>query len=103
MYTESSNPTQVQYVPPGKLQNAPCPLVLIHDGGGTTFSYHLLGSLGRDVWAMHNPKFFSGSTMPGGIDEMAAAYVENIERAGLFGPIMLGGGFSLLLKQTCKQ
>ncbi|KAG5929620.1 hypothetical protein E4U53_002411 [Claviceps sorghi] len=52
MYPGGPNPTQIQFVPPGPAN--PPPLVLVHDGGGTTFSYFLLGSLGRDVWAVHN-------------------------------------------------
>lgn len=90
MYPGGPNPTQVQFVPPATAFNPPLPLVLIHDGGGTTFSYFVLGSLARDVWAIHNPKFFDGLPWEGGMDEMAKKYLDLI--AGeLSGPIMLGG------------
>ncbi|KHN99804.1 Esterase-like protein [Metarhizium album ARSEF 1941] len=90
MFPGGPNPTQVQFVPPGKAHNPPLPLVLIHDGGGTTFSYFVLGSLGRDVWAVHNPNYFEGLPWEGGMDEMAEKYAHLI--AGeLSGPVMLGG------------
>lgn len=90
MFPGGPNPTQVQFVPPGKAHNSPLPLVLIHDGGGTTFSYFVLGSLERDVWAVHNPNYFEGLPWEGGMDEMAKKYLDFI--AGeLVGPIMLGG------------
>lgn len=91
MYPGAPNPTQVQFMPPAKAANPPLPLVLIHDSGGTTFSYFLLGSLSRDVWAIHNPKYFDGLRWEGGMDEMARKYLEYIGSEGLSGPIILGG------------
>ncbi|KAK2592736.1 hypothetical protein QQS21_009579 [Conoideocrella luteorostrata] len=91
MYEGGPNPTQVQFAPPAKAANPPLPLVLIHDGGGTTFSYFILGSLSRDVWAIHNPKYFDGLAWEGGMDEMARTYLKFIVDEGLSGPIMLGG------------
>ncbi|QPG97757.1 hypothetical protein C2857_006820 [Epichloe festucae Fl1] len=91
MYPGGPNPTQVQYVPAGKAANPPPPLVLIHDGGGTTFSYFILGSLARDVWAVHNPRYFDGVPWEGGMDEMARTYLGYLADEGLSGPIILGG------------
>jgi hypothetical protein len=90
MFAGGPNPTQIQFVPPGKAGDAPLPLVLVHDGGGTTFSYLLLSTLARDVWAIHNPKFFDGLPWDGGLDEMAKHYLD-LMAAELSGPIMLGG------------
>ncbi|KAG8410084.1 hypothetical protein J3458_019152 [Metarhizium acridum] len=90
MFPGGPNPTQVQFVPPGKAHNSPLPLVLIHDGGGTTFSYFVLGSLARDVWAVHNPNYFEGLPWEGGMDEMAKKYLDFIA-GDLVGPVMLGG------------
>ncbi|KAG4443834.1 hypothetical protein IFR05_000670 [Cadophora sp. M221] len=83
---------------PVKLQSSPknpasskIPLVLIHDGGGTTFAYHCLGSLQRDVYGIHNPKYESGEEWEGGMREMALCYIELLEDAGIEGPIIIGG------------
>ncbi|RYP05217.1 hypothetical protein DL764_003959 [Monosporascus ibericus] len=84
------NPLQVQFVPHNQ---RPCqtPLVLIHDGGGTTFGYFILGDLQRDVWAVHNPHFLTGEPWDGGIDGMAQHYVGLLQKAGITGNILLGG------------
>ncbi|KAG9240675.1 putative polyketide synthase PksR [Calycina marina] len=60
------------------------PLVLIHDGGGTIFPYIRLGSLNCDVWLCE-----------GGLDAMAGIYVDLIKNAGIRGPVLLGGWFSI--------
>lgn len=99
MFPGGPNPNQVQFVPPTKSLNPPLPLVLIHDGGGTTFSYFLLGSLDRDVWAIHNPKFFEGEAWEGGMDEMAAKYIDLLVDEGITGPIMLGGKLAFSISQ----
>lgn len=54
------------------------PLVLVHDGGGTTFGYHCLDPLGRPVYGIANPHFESGAPWPGGVDEMARLYVDMV-------------------------
>lgn len=92
MFPDGPNPTKVQVAPIFR-RTAP-PLVLLHDGGGTTFSYFMLGSLNRDVWAIHNPNYWDGSIMEGGMDAMAKHYIELIEKAGLRGPIILGGDYN---------
>ncbi|KAF7552264.1 hypothetical protein G7Z17_g4447 [Cylindrodendrum hubeiense] len=84
------NPLRVQSAPPGKSPK-PTPLVLIHDGGGTTFGYFSLGKLNRDVWAIHNPRFFTAAPWEGGMEEMARHYIGLIETIDLSGPILLGG------------
>lgn len=84
------NPLRVQSAPAGQFRKS-TPLVLIHDGGGTTFGYFCLGSLYRDVWAVHNPHFFTAQPWEGGMDEMARHYIDLIEAAGITGQILLGG------------
>ncbi|KAH7042807.1 esterase-like protein [Macrophomina phaseolina] len=84
------NPTQIQFAPRSQRPLA-TPLVLVHDGGGTTFGYFSLGNLHRDVWAIHNPHFFTAEPWEGGMDEMARHYIGLIENAGISGPIFLGG------------
>lgn len=91
MFEDGPNPSRVQLAPPYKRKSGTPPLVLIHDGGGTTFGYFILGSLNRDVWAIHNPHYWDSGIMDGGMDGMARHYIELIEKAGIRGPIMLGG------------
>ncbi|KAF3771180.1 alpha/beta-hydrolase, partial [Cryphonectria parasitica EP155] len=67
------------------------PLVLIHDGGGTSFAYYCLNPLGRPTYALHNPRFYSRKPWTGGIPEMARHYVELLRRRVPRGPILLGG------------
>ncbi|EFQ26009.1 thioesterase domain-containing protein [Colletotrichum graminicola] len=54
------------------------PLILVHDGGGTTFAYHCLGPLDRAVFGIANPRFHSGVPWDGGLPEMAATYLRMI-------------------------
>ncbi|KAM4054542.1 thioesterase domain-containing protein [Hirsutella rhossiliensis] len=94
MFAGDTNPVEVQFVPPHKRAKPPTPLVLIHDGGGTVFSYYLLGSLRRDVWAIYDPKYFDGEPWEGGMDEMARHYIDLLVKAGIAGiagTIILGG------------
>lgn len=76
---------------PSSQSGRPTPLILIHDGGGTTFGYFSLGSLHRDVWAIHNPHFFTAEPWEGGMEEMARYYIGLIESAGIEGSVLLGG------------
>lgn len=66
------------------------PLVLIHDGGGTTFSYYCLGDLDRDVYGIANPHYQSGEKW-GSIPEMASEYIKYIKSAVPHGDIIIGG------------
>lgn len=72
------------------------PLFLIHDGGGTIFSYYFLGDLGRTVYGIPNPRF--GSDEPiweNGIPEMARAYAQLIRSKVAAGDILVGGALFL--------
>lgn len=91
MHPKGPNPTKVQSRPLKGSRKSSVPLVLIHDGGGTTFGFWMLGSLYRDVWAVHNPQFWSGKPWAGGIDEMARHYIDLLRATGIHGTIMLGG------------
>nr|POF23958.1 orsellinic acid synthase [Quercus suber] len=84
------NPSRVQYQP-ATVRTRTNPLVLIHDGGGTTFAYFTLDSLNRDVWAIHNPRFETSQPWEGGMDEMARHYIRLIEDTRISGSILLGG------------
>jgi pimeloyl-ACP methyl ester carboxylesterase len=86
-----TNPSLVQ-----EARNRPAssiPLVLIHDGGGTTFGYYLLGELhpARELWAIHNPNYKSSRPYPKTMEEIARDYIRMIESSGIHGPIYLGG------------
>jgi thioesterase domain-containing protein len=73
----------------------PTPLVLIHDGGGTIFSYHCLGDLDRPVYGIANPLYQSGDAWEGGIPEMASTYLGFIKSALPSGSDVIIGGWSL--------
>ncbi|EHK98675.1 putative Polyketide synthase PksR [Glarea lozoyensis 74030] len=84
------NPMCIQYSPYENSRHA-TPLVLIHDGGGTIFPYVRLGSLNRDVWAIHDPNWSTSELYEGGLDEMAGVYIDFIKNVGIRGSILLGG------------
>ncbi|OBT60556.1 hypothetical protein VE03_09854 [Pseudogymnoascus sp. 23342-1-I1] len=69
------------------------PVVLIHDGGGDTFGYYLLGELhpARELWAIHNPDYNGSKPYPLTMEKMAQNYIQLIESSGIRGPIYLGG------------
>ncbi|KAK4044902.1 Alpha/Beta hydrolase protein [Parachaetomium inaequale] len=74
------------------------PLILIHDGGGTIFSYYCLGNLAppaRAVYGIANPRYESGTAWAGGLPEMARAYQEFIKAAIPRGGDVIIGGWSL--------
>ncbi|PGH05288.1 hypothetical protein GX51_03009 [Blastomyces parvus] len=79
----------IQPAPPGHEQ-AP-PLVLIHDGGGTTVSYCYLDSLERAVYGIQNPRLYSGQPWDHGLPEMARVYADLILSVVPSGPLLLGG------------
>ncbi|RYO80559.1 hypothetical protein DL764_009886 [Monosporascus ibericus] len=66
-------------------------VVLIHDGGGTTFAYYMLHALDRDVYTIYDPNYATAQPWEGGLDGMAAHYLRLIKDAGLHGPLILGG------------
>lgn len=84
------------------------PIVMIHDGGGTCFvgkkqsrygehwltclkAYYCLNPIGRAMYEIHNPHFYSGKPWPGGIPEMARHYVDLMHKMVPRGRILLGG------------
>ncbi len=91
MFPEGPNPCMVQSGPKGGRNSSALPLVLIHDGGGTTFGFWVLESLHRDVWAIHNPHFWDGEPWKGGMDEVARHYINLLQKAEISGEILLGG------------
>ncbi|EFX00411.1 thioesterase [Grosmannia clavigera kw1407] len=70
---------------------ASVPLVLVHDGGGTTYSYYLLDELGRVMMGIANPRFEAGPPWVGGLHEMAALYADLLVSSVRCGPVILGG------------
>lgn len=77
-----SNPEVIQdgTYTDGRLNLAAIPAFLIHDGGGTTFSYHCLEPLGRLTYGIFNPYFGSGERFEGGIRGMGRLYADMIRR-----------------------
>ena len=73
----------------------PLPLLLIHDGGGTTAGFWALGDLHREVWVLHNPRFWSGAPWNGRVEEMVTCYVDLLRKSNLRGRRILIGGWSL--------
>jgi hypothetical protein len=72
--------------------SGPTPLFLVHDGGGTTFSYYCLEPLNRKVYGIHNPHYDQGGWWEGGIAEMAQHYVNLVSKTlPRGGDILLGG------------
>lgn len=69
------------------------PLILIHDGGGTTFQYYMLGPLQRSTYAISNPYFRDGVAPPGGIPHLAEEYAAAIRKT-MRGRIIIGGRLS---------
>lgn len=55
--------------------------ILFHDGGGTTYPYHCLGALYRNVYGIRNPHFQSGDIFFGGLPEMGKLYADSIRAA----------------------
>jgi len=92
LQTISTNPEVVQHAP-GRT-----PLMLIHDGGGTTFAYHALRSLDRTVIGIHSPGLLEGK---GIVDVLDAAHQyagmarQYLQQNGLSHSKILVGGWSL--------
>lgn len=68
------------------------PLFLIHDGSGLCTHYQRLTPCDRSAWALYNPRFFDTEQWAGGLPEMAAAYVWDIQQTSP-GPYILGGTY----------
>ncbi|ROV88647.1 hypothetical protein VMCG_10320 [Cytospora schulzeri] len=76
---------------PNSQRSSHIPIVMIHDGGGTCFAYYCLNPIGRPMYEIHNPHFYSGKPWPGGIPEMAQHYVGLMRKMVPRGRILLGG------------
>jgi len=87
------NPNLIFEPLPGAPGHDAPPLVLIHDGGGTTYSYYFLDLPGRPVYGLANPHFHSGERWHGGLSEMGRHYAKLIRDVVLpdGGPVILGG------------
>lgn len=68
----------------------PTPLVLIHDGGGTIFSYYCLGLIDRPMYGIWNPYFEKEGSF-GSLNEMARTYLDFIKSVHPSGKIIIGG------------
>ncbi|TGJ86321.1 hypothetical protein E0Z10_g2450 [Xylaria hypoxylon] len=77
------------------LASQPAPLILLHDGGGTTFSYHCLYPIGRALYGIQNARLDEGGYWESGISGMASHYIELIEKVFPNGGEILLGGWSL--------
>lgn len=73
------------------------PLVLVHDGGGTTASYHALKDLDRDIFGIENPLLYASKPWKGGIRAMARAYSALIELELGRTSILVGGMYNLFI------
>ncbi|KAK3402512.1 hypothetical protein B0T20DRAFT_343360 [Sordaria brevicollis] len=87
------NPNLIQPPSPHSSSPPPTPLFLLHDGGGTIFSYYCLSDLSRPVYGIFNPHFSTKSTFKGGIPEMARLYLSYIIET-LYGDDQCGGVIS---------
>ncbi|KAJ2996087.1 hypothetical protein NUW58_g1083 [Xylaria curta] len=77
------------------LDKQPTPLILLHDGGGTTFSYHCLYPIGRTIYGIHNARLDDGGYWESGVSGMASHYIELIEKVLPEGGEILLGGWSM--------
>ncbi|KAI9044183.1 thioesterase domain-containing protein [Aspergillus affinis] len=81
---------------PGLIQDCPqdypnsTPLVLFHDGGGTTISYYHIGPLNRTVYGIADPHFFTGRAWSG-LPRMARIYANLIQSTVKSARVFLGG------------
>ncbi|KAI1407233.1 putative polyketide synthase [Hypoxylon sp. FL1857] len=86
-------PEIVQAAPSSRLtghdQREPS-LFLIHDGSGICTHYHRLRSLGRPVYALHDPKFLDPFDNWDSLSDMAAEYARQIASTTA-GPYLVGG------------
>ncbi|KAK3297197.1 Alpha/Beta hydrolase protein [Chaetomium fimeti] len=93
--TGSSSPWNQEHPNPTRTPKAPTPLILMHDGGGTIFSYYCLGDLRRTVHGIANPHYETGRAWAGGIPEMARDYLGFVASVVPTGGDVILGGWSL--------
>ncbi|KAI0123786.1 Alpha/Beta hydrolase protein [Xylariales sp. AK1849] len=79
----------------GYLSAQQVPLILVHDGGGTTFSYHCLDPTNRPLYGIQNAHLDDGGWWDGGIPEMARHYIGLISKVLPAGGDIILGGWSL--------
>ncbi|KAF9697502.1 hypothetical protein EKO04_003960 [Ascochyta lentis] len=85
-----SNPVKIQDALPTHARSPP--VFLIHDAGGTVFSYFTLGRLGPRVYGIYDPQFEQlGNGGWQSILEMAEAYIRLMRKVVVRGSIILGG------------
>ncbi|XXH01951.1 hypothetical protein Hte_008314 [Hypoxylon texense] len=99
MYEYIKNPSLIHEGPTqsatSMLSRSRLPLILVHDGGGTAFSYHLLDRINRPLWGIENAKLHDGGWWDGGVPAMAAHYIELIGKIMPEGGDILLGGWSM--------
>lgn len=66
------------------------PLVLFHDGGGTTISYYRLGPMNRAVYGIADPHFLTGRQWAS-LPQMARIYANLIQSTLKTDRVLLGG------------
>ncbi|KAI1100555.1 alpha/beta-hydrolase [Jackrogersella minutella] len=99
MYDYITNPALIYQGPSSRaaalLSKPRAPLILVHDGGGTNFSYHLLSPIDRPVWGIENARLHDGGWWEGGLRQMAEHYVGLLAKILPEGGDILLGGWSL--------
>ncbi|KAI2469048.1 alpha/beta-hydrolase [Annulohypoxylon bovei var. microspora] len=99
MYEYLTNPALIYQGPSARaaslLTKQRAPLILVHDGGGTNFSYHLLNPIDRPLWGIENARLHDGGWWEGGIAQMAEHYVGLLAKILPEGGDILLGGWSL--------
>lgn len=90
MYEYVTNPALIYQGPSSRPPRVP--LILVHDGGGTHFNYHLLDPIDRPLWGIENARLHDGGWWEGGIPQMAGHYIELLGKILPYGgDILLGG------------
>ncbi|KAF2676479.1 hypothetical protein K458DRAFT_351727 [Lentithecium fluviatile CBS 122367] len=67
------------------------PLFLLHDAGGTVFSYYKLEAIGRPIYAIHNPWLKHEERWDGGAIKFVHEYIKMIKKIVSTGEILVGG------------
>ncbi|KAI0465516.1 putative polyketide synthase [Xylaria cf. heliscus] len=103
-------PEVIQTLPPsvGNPQEAqPAPLFLVHDGSGICTHYRRLGSLGRQVYALHDPKFLdpfsSWATMNDMVEDYCRVIISTTRGPYLLGGWSFGGVVAFEVARQLKQ
>ncbi|KAM7210838.1 Alpha/Beta hydrolase fold [Rhypophila decipiens] len=85
MDNDKPNPSLLQTGDPTRT-----PLFLIHDAGGGILDYFKLESLGRPVYAIHNPWFHNKAKWEGGARLFVDKYIQLIKSVVPRGEILVG-------------